>query len=82
MSYRKQKGNMWGCWVVWKDRDVGRWHEQWMWDTSAIDKDGKHYFPLVFTETRREIRPLAKYMRAKYWVKSAKAAKVPMPEGP
>ncbi|KKL67389.1 hypothetical protein LCGC14_2135520, partial [marine sediment metagenome] len=75
-------GHMWGCWVVWNG-DGKEWDEQWMWDTTAKDrKRGFRYKPVVFTETREEIMPLVRYVRAEYTVKSAKAVKVPIPEPP
>lgn len=76
---------MWGCRVVWKQHDENdepKWHEEWMWDTTANDKENKAYFPIIFTETRREIEPLVAYMRQLYNVKSAKAVKVSIPEIP
>ncbi|KKN25546.1 hypothetical protein LCGC14_0883840, partial [marine sediment metagenome] len=33
MSHKKQRGHMWGCWVVWNG-DGKEWDEQWMWDTT------------------------------------------------
>ena len=80
MSHKIQKGHMWGCWIVWEimEYDDRKWHEEWLWDIVELDKDN-YYFPLVFTETRREIMSLIKEMREMYNVKSAKAIKVPIP---
>lgn len=84
MSYRKQKGHMWGCRVVWRSESNNpRWHEEWMWDAVPMPEDNKQfYFPLIFTETRKDIMPLVKYMRSKYDVKSATPIKVPIPQRP
>lgn len=81
MSYRKQRGSMWGCRVVWHNQDKEdepKWHEEWMWDT-LINADGTMSFPLVFTETQKEIMPLVRYMRKQGYVKSATSARVRIP---
>ena len=73
------KKYMWGCWVTWKNY----WGEpEWMWDSNGRYKNKERYFPLVFTDRQKEIMPLVRHMRQVRCVKSAKAVRVPMPEGP
>ena len=79
MSHKKQRGHMWGCWVVWS----GGKDEGWMWDSSAKDaEENLRYCPMVFTERRRGIMPLVRDARRLGTIKSAKAVKVPIPEPP
>ena len=81
MSHKKQRGHMWGCWVVWTE-DIairGMPQEQWV---SGVSTHGYSLSCLRFTKTRKEVELLVSHMRGLSHVKSAKAVKVPIPEPP